>query len=208
VKSVADNRRFPFFLLCAAAALFPLRGAMAQVRTKFEARDIQIPFYADSAQSLAAVLKIQTVFTDHRRLGFFRIKLLTVLVAQNVCLELADSAANTNWAAAFQFKRWPFAKGRDMLEWHDVSVRMPGETLPRLRAGRVSPNSNATTDFCLLEDVTLQTDEGPIKISQARLLLADQPGRVVWEERGRKNFWDLFTSKLNSNTNQASANSP
>jgi hypothetical protein len=208
VKIAADNGRIHFFLLCAVAMLLPPCGAMAQVRTKFEARDIQIPFYADSAQSPAAVLKIQTVFTDHRRLGFFRIKLLTVLVAQNVCVELTDSTSNTNWAAAFQFKRWPFARGHDILEWHDVSVRMPGETLPRLRAGRVSPNSNASTDFCLLEDVTLQTDRGQIKISQARLLLAGQPGRVVWEDRGRKNSWDLFTGNLNSNTNQTSTNSP
>jgi hypothetical protein len=189
-----------------AAALLSLGNAGAEPARKFEARDVQVPVYADDYQATAGVLKIERIFTEQRRLGFFRVKLLPMRVAQGVCLELSQRAPNTNWLAALRFNPAAAAKGA-RLEWRDVSVRMPGDPAPCLQARRLYPNTDAHPDFYLLEDVTMQTDAGPVQVARARLLLAGQPGRIVWEAGGRTRQWDLFTGKVTSNTTHPSGDS-
>jgi hypothetical protein len=199
--------RIVVLLFCLVVAVPRLAWAGgAGPRGKFEARDVQAPVYSDDYQSVVGVLKIERIFTEQRRLGFFRVKLLPVQVAQGVCLELNQLACDTNWLNGLRFKPTPAARGA-RAEWRDVSVRMPGEPVPRLQAKRLYPNTDANPDFCLLEDLTLQTDAGPTQVAQARLLLTGEPGRVVWETKGRTMQWDLFTNKVNSKATRPSENS-
>jgi len=177
------------------ALLPPSSGGAGAVRAA-EARNVTVGIYADDSASMVAMLKVGRIFTENRRLGFFRIKLLPVLVAEGVRLEFTESRPNTNWPAGFRANPALLARPGTSLEWRDVSVRFPQDAQPRLQAGQLHPPTRADAESCLLEGVTLQTDAGPLKVSRARLLLNGLAGRVVWESQGVTWQWDLFTSNL------------
>jgi len=161
-----------------------------------EARNVTLAIYSDDSSALVAVLKVGRVFNENRRLGFFRVKLLPVLVAQGVRLEFTESTPNTNWPASFRANPAPLARPGTSLEWRDVSVRFPQDAHPRLQAGQLHPPTRTDAETCLLENVTLQTDTGALIVPRARLLLKGLAGRVVWESQGAIQQWDLFTRSL------------
>ena len=167
----------------------------ADLGQAFEARKVTFAIYSDGFSDQAAILKVDRIFTDRRRLGFFRVKLLPVLVAQGVHFELTQPTPNTNWLTGFRVRLAPFARSR-VLEWRDVTVRLPQDTRPRLQAGRLFPPANDSAEFCQLEGVTLQTDTGELKVPRAKLLLTGPPGRLVWEADGTAVRWNLFTGSL------------
>ena len=70
-------------LCLALVALLPFSGRAERLRS-VEARNVTLAIYSDDSSALVAVLKVGRVFNENRRLGFFRVKLLPVLVAQGV----------------------------------------------------------------------------------------------------------------------------
>jgi hypothetical protein len=161
-----------------------------------EARNVTLGIYSDDSSMLVAVLKVGRVFNENRRIGFFRVKLLPVLVAQGVRLEFAQSTPSTNWPSSFRASPTQMAQPGTSVEWRDVSVRFPQDTGSRLEAKKLHPPTRTDAESCLLESVTLQTDTGPLNVPRARLLLKGLTGRVVWENQGVTRQWDLFTSSL------------
>jgi hypothetical protein len=143
----------------------------------------------------AAKLTVEKVFQDDRRVGFFRVKLLTVLVAQGVRFELYQSALNTNWQAGFHFKPGLVSKGSNT-EWRDVSVSVAPETTPRLHIQRLEPPAAAHPQACLLEGVTMQTAAGEIKAARAKWVLSGGLGWVAFESGGKSARWDLFAGNI------------
>jgi hypothetical protein len=181
----------------AMAALLP-SGGWAEGLRGAEARNVTLGIYADDSLAKVAVLKVARVFSENRRLGFYRIKLLPLLVAQGVRLEFAESTPNTNWVTAFLANCAPLARPGSCPEWRDVSVRFPQDAHPRLEASRLRPPTGAGEESCLLENVTIQTAAGALSVPRARLLFRGQVGRVVWESQGAVQQWDLFTCRLTS----------
>jgi hypothetical protein len=145
-----------------------------------------------------ATLKVGRVFPDNRRVGFFRVRLLPLLVVQDVRLELSPAAAGENWLASLQMDFKPLLGRRTSgSEWRNLSVWVSGDSGPRLQAQRVCPPTSAETESLTLEGVTLQTTTGPVKRPWARLeLIKKVPGRVVWEADGATFQWQLFTGQL------------
>jgi hypothetical protein len=182
-------------LCLALVALLPFAGRAEKLRS-VEARDVTMGIYSDDSSALVATLKVARVFNENRRLGFFRVKLLPVLVVQGVRLEFTESTPNTNWPAGFRANPAPLARPGTSLEWRDVSVRFPQDTHPRLQAGQLHPPTGTDAESCLLEHVTLQTDAGALNVARARLLLKGLAGRLVWESQGVIQQWDLFTRSL------------
>jgi hypothetical protein len=184
-------------LLCAAAIalLASVCGAHGGATIDFHASNVETVIYDQNLEPVAA-LKIERVYMDCRRLGFFRVRSLPVLVCQGVRVELSQGVPNTNWLATFDFK--PALGGNSgSAEWRDFSVSVPDEVTPRLRAKLLSPGSSETgVKFCKLEEVTLRTPEGPLIVPRARLMLDGSGGRVVWESGGLTHEWNLFTSNV------------
>ena len=181
---------------CAVVALMPLSSSRAAAVRTSEARNVTVGIYTGDSSSMVALLKVGRIFTENRRLGFFRVKLLPVLVVQGVRLEFTESMPNTNWPAGFRVNPAPLARPGTSLEWRDVSVRFPQDVQPRLQAGQLHPPTRTDGESCLLENVTLRTDAGALHVSRARLLLNGLTGRVVWESPGGVQQWDLFTRSL------------
>jgi len=186
--------------LCVVVAAWQTpRSALAGVIHNVEAENVETTIYGNDFFQPAAILKIDKVFTDQQRIGFFRVKLLPVMVAQGVRLELGPSVTDTNGLATFHFKP-ATARKSSRMEWRDISVSLPKETEPRLRAKRLYCVGSGQSEFLQLEGVTLQTDAGPLKVPRAKLLLNGKPGCVLWESSGATSQWDLFARKLNPDT--------
>ena len=186
------------WVLATAIVSVPIDISLAESFYNIEARGAQVPIFSDDSSSLLAVLKIERLFTDRRRMGFFQVRLLPIRVAQGVSLEFKEVKADTNWVGAFHFKA-PFAQ---VAEWRDVSVKMPDDATPRFHAQRLYAPKSADADFWLLENVSLQTAAGPVAIPKARLLKTGAPGRVIWESGGSECQWDLFSRKVQTATTQ------
>src|ERR1035438_2416717 len=115
-------------LKCLAGALGALAGGFlplcvpaAGLPVFLQASHVESVIYGDDFFKPVATLKIGRIFTDHRRLGFFRIKLLPVLVAEGVHLEFAQASLQTNWLEGFRFDP-ALSVSRSAVEWRDFSV--------------------------------------------------------------------------------------
>jgi hypothetical protein len=191
--SCAGRRAAGLWLII--AAFLPVSGQAEKIRG-VDARNVAVAIYSDDSSTQVAVLKVGKVFIESRRLGFFRVKLLPMIVAQGVHLEFTESAPSTNWPSGFRANPAPLAPPGTSVEWRDFSVRFAQDARPRLRAARLHPPTKTDTESCLLEDATLQTDAGALNVSRATLLLKGLTGRVVWESQGAVQQWDLFTRTL------------
>ena len=164
-----------------------------------EARNLTIVTYAADGFSQMSTLKVGRVFTENRRMGFFRVRLLPVLVAQDVHVELSPAAAGENWPASLQANFKPLfrrSSGGSSSEWRDLSVWLRGDAAPRLQAQRICPPTSGEAESLTLEGVTLQTTQGPVKRPWVRLELKKAPGQVVWEAEGAMYQWQVFTGQL------------
>jgi hypothetical protein len=90
-----------------AVSFLPLYVPAAGLSGSLQASNVESVIYGDDFFKPVAALKIGRIFTDHRRLGFFRIKLLPVLVAEGVHLEFAQANPQTNWLEGFRFDPAP-----------------------------------------------------------------------------------------------------
>jgi hypothetical protein len=159
---------------------------------------VESVIYGDDFFKPVAALKIGRIFTDHRRLGFFHIKLLPMLVAEGVHLEFAQATPQTNWLEGFRFDPAP-SVSRSAVEWRDFSVSIAREKLPRLQADRVHPTVTASSIVCQLEGVTVQAGLERLKVPKAELRAEGQSGQVVWTRSNRVIQWDLFTGQCKTN---------
>ena len=194
------------FLKCRAGALgalaagfFPLCVPAAGFSGSLQASNVESVIYGDDFFKPVATVKIGRIFTDHRRLGFFHVKLLPVLVAEGVHLEFAQASPQTNWRDGFRFDPAP-AAGRSAVEWRDFSVSVAQEKLPRLQADRVHPTVNASSIVCQLEGVTVQAGLERLKVPKAELRAEGQSGQVVWTRSHQVIQWDLFTGQCKTNS--------
>jgi hypothetical protein len=199
-RGSAGFLKCPAGTLCALAVSFlPLCVPAAGLSGSLQASNVESVIYGDDFFKPVAAVKIGRIFTDHRRLGFFRVKLLPVLVAEGVRLEFAQANPQTNWLAGFRFDPAP-AVGRSAVEWRDFSVSIAQEKLPRLQADRVHPTVNASSIVCQLEGVTVQAGLERFKVPKAELRAEGQSGQVVWTRSHQVIQWDLFSGQCKTNS--------
>jgi hypothetical protein len=193
-------------ILCALiGGLAPVYLAAAGIPGTLQTTNIETVIYGSDFFKPVAVLKIDRIYTDHRRLGFFHIKLLPVLVADGVHLDLAQARPQTNWLDGFRFDPAP-AVDRRAVEWRDFSVSFAPDKSPRLQARRVLPTVNADSVVCRLEGVTVQAGSEPITVPKAELRAEGQSGHVVWTQASLVIQWDLFTGQCQTNSIKGAAN--
>ncbi len=181
------------------ACLLPLSSPAAGQTAHFEARDVEIRIFPENSVEQIAVCRIDRVSTEHRKIGFFRIKLLPLLVVQGVRLEFNQAGLGTNWREGLQFDPAP-GVSRSAVEWHDFTVFLPQEKLPRLRAERVYPPINAASTAYRLEGVTVQSGGGLFNVPRAELRTEGPSGQVVWTRANQVVQWDLFTGQCKTNS--------
>ena len=173
-------------------------SAVAASIPPIRSRQVALPIYAEGESNAVAVLRADRVAREQRRLGFFRVKLLPLLVAEGVRLELGSAGLQHNVLARVQAVLEPLA-GKVPFEFRGFQVFVPGETAARLSARTVRPAPASGPPAWALEQVTLQSDQGPLVLPQARLVLEGEPGRLVWPATGGRAEWHLFRGTFSTN---------
>ncbi len=194
-KAVQFSQQRRAYAIAAGLSLIvsTITGAVGQSVHIYKANNVTLPLYSDDFSRLLGVIKADRIYLDERKLGFFRVKLLPILVVQDVRISMSDSLYATNLLSAFKSNVAPMAK-RGPVEWRDVSVSVDGERAPRLRAARVTPPT-AGSDFCAVEGATIQCGTETVVLHHAKLLLQANRAQLSWEERGSKRYWDFITAQ-------------
>src|SRR5262249_37234142 len=139
-----------------------------------------------------AVVRADRVFSEERKMGFFRVRLWPMLVADGIRVNFSSPTPNTNWPATFRVNLAPLIREGKM-EWRNVSVWVTNESSPRIEAKVLVPPANANGDFCALEDVTIRSGSKLLSVARARLLLNGPPGRLIWETPRSTVQCDVFS---------------
>lgn len=185
------KRLTPLFLLLLAATSLPA----LDFSREFSSRNAEFTIYAPGTFREIAFCRTEKIFTDHRKFGFFRVKLLPILVVQGARLEFAGDKPDGHWPESFQAGWLPDIK-HSAVEWRDVDVTLQRENAPRLRAGRARPAADGTSLVCVLEDVTLEAGGAKWRTPQAELRNEDGRPCVAWTDRDGMRHWDLFSGEM------------
>jgi hypothetical protein len=158
-------------------------------------QNLEFRTYAPDSIREIADCKIEKIYLDHRRLGFFRVKLLPVLVVQGVRLELGGSNPTNDWPQGFQSDWLPDIK-RSAVEWRDVVITVQKDNAPSLHADRAQPEPGGGATVCSFNSVTLEAGGAKWQVPQA--VLQNENGRpfLVWQDGGGTRRMDLFSGEL------------
>ena len=151
----------------------------------------------DSMQEIADC-KVEKIFLDRRKLGFFRVNLLPVLVVQGVRLEFAGTDPTNEWAETFQSDWLPRVKRR-AVEWRDVDIGSQKAGAPRLHAGGAQPVAGTPT-VCVFKDVTVEANGVKWQMPRAELRNEDGRPHMVWKISGGERRLDLFSGEMTDNS--------
>jgi len=142
-------------------------------------KGITAPLYVAGEPKPVAVLRVEKVFTDYQRKGFFRIGLLPLCVADGVRLEVQQpekaAAALANVPGHLRL-----AKGNVPAELRRLVLSVAGEPTVQLKAGRV--RFGQAGDWLL--DGGVSCAQGTTVTEGARATLqvtGESPGQLVLE---------------------------
>jgi hypothetical protein len=171
----------------------PVLGGDLQIGVNWQ--NVEFTTYVRGSDREIAACKVQKIFVDHRKLGFFRVRLLPVLVVQGVELEFADGASDNRWTRGFQPDWLPDVKHGDV-EWRDVSVTFKKKNGSRLHAGEAFPQTGGGGTICRFKDVTLEAGGRTWRL--LRVELRNESGRplAVWQTDHGEQRLDLISGKI------------
>jgi hypothetical protein len=119
-------------------ALTPSRER-AEASPKTVAKGVLGPmFLSDDSLTPSAILRIERIFTDHQRKGFFKIGILPMLIAEGVVLDVEKPAKLQE-----SLERIPPSMKRNhasgTIELRRVTIQLRSEPQASLRVGRMRP---------------------------------------------------------------------
>jgi hypothetical protein len=174
------------------------RVAGGDVPAGFGWQNLEFTTYAPNSIRAITDIKVERVFLDHRKMGFFRVKLLPVLVVQGVRLEYADARPTNEWAEVFHADWLPDVK-RSAVEWRDVVIGFQKQGAPRLHAGAAQLAAAGSPEICTFRDVTLEARGATRQLPRAELRNENGRARVVWKSDGGEQRLDLFSGEMINN---------
>jgi hypothetical protein len=183
--------------------LCPERSQGATGFRLVEGRNVKLAVYPNGSMTPAITIQADRVFIDHHRMGFFKVRVMPMVVAEGLRVGIAPWATNLDWPASIRSRLLHFKGPAGPLDGHNLKVCLLPETAPRLEALRFVVPPSGKGAFCALEDVTLRSGADLIRLPRARLPLEGHTGRIAWEEHGAVVQWDLVTTNvIHLETNQ------
>lgn len=172
-----------------------------------EARGVSVPIFVEGKARPVAAIRIDRVHRDHRRLGFFRVKALPVLVAEGVRLEVREPAGATNLLEELTRALQGLAGNRNV-EARDVRILIGPSQQPVLEARRLCPSTDASGAAFGLERVRLQDGAHHIQLARAKAHMV-RPGvlRLVGPDAVMLDY-DLSCGRLTLNRSEPLGESP
>jgi hypothetical protein len=192
-----EGTRWPWLIPVILLALAG-RASGEDLSLGFGWQNLEFRTYASNSIQEIADCKVEKIFLDHRKLGFFRVNLLPVLVVQGVRLEFAGTNPTNEWTETFQSDWLPKVK-RGAVEWRDVTIGSQKDGAPRLHASGAQPAAGTPT-ICVFRDVTVEANGAKWQMSRAELRNEDGRPRVVWKTGGGERRLDLFSGEIFNNS--------
>lgn len=161
----------------------------------FTPENFEIRTYAPNSTREIADCKVEKIFLDHRKLGFFKVKLLPVLVVQGVRVEFGDANPNNGWMKTFQ-SDWLPKVSRRGVEWREVNVGSQQAGTPSLHAGSAQPSAPGSPTVCVFNNVTLEANGVKRQLTRVELRSEGGHPRFVWTADGGEQHLDLFSGEF------------
>jgi hypothetical protein len=200
------DRRFlsrgtiPLWFILILPLILATTASAGDIPLTFGWHNLEFRTYAVNPIREIADCKIEKIFLDHRKMGFFRVKLLPVLVVQGLRVDLADADPTNNWVDGFQSDWIPDVK-HSAVEWRDVVITVHKDGAPLLHAARAQPAAGGGSTICSFKDVMLEANGAKWRLAQAELRNEDGHPRIVWHaDGGETRHMDLFSGEIFSNT--------
>lgn len=195
-KTVAKPARVICWWLAVALAMLGASGIAGAAKLK--ARQAVMPIFVTGHSNAAAVLRVGRFFTDHRRMGFFRVQLLPLFVAEGVRLELGEAARASNSLADLP-SSLERVSGKTPVELRSFKIALAGEkdSCVEARRGRLASAGGVPT--LVLEDATVTVSNVPVRVRRAGMPLTNGPIHLAWERDGAALRFDPFTRTLTTN---------
>jgi|GEM_PF-6626410 hypothetical protein len=158
-------------------------------------RDVIVPIYSSQSSDPIALLRIDSLVRDNRRLGFFKVSILPIVVVQGVKLEVLQPQLVDDLLQNLP-KHLKSVTGGMPLEIRDFKVMMKDETLPRLEAKRFKPARAEESVLAELQDVRFCTQVGELFSKSARLLPDEKGTWIYFEINKAKLSYNWKTGRL------------
>jgi hypothetical protein len=154
----------------------------------------ELSIYPPGATQASAECKVDRVFLDHRKLGFFHVRVLPVLVAQGVNISLSEASVVGDWLQELQSNLAPDLN-RQAVEWREVELTFQGTNAAHLHAKMMRLAEGGDFSSYHLEDATLEVNGATWRMPKADLQTKAGNQQVVWRTAaGDWMHWNLFTN--------------
>lgn len=139
---------------------------------------LTVPLYRKGEPSPAVVLRVGRVFKDYRRVGFYRVRLLQVVVCEDAQLEVLRPFPTADVLADLEVNLRRLSP-EQMLEFRNFKVSFPGDAQPRLEARWATFAGREIESGLRLEKVTWRDGGTTGQWANATLRLRTEPGRLT-----------------------------
>lgn len=164
------------------------------------ARGVVIPIYATGYDGAVAAMRLDRVAQEQRRLGFFRIRALPVLVIYQARLEVRQTAAASQAISNFCEHLKQLGQ-RDAVEVRGFQLTLPAEKAPRLEARHVSLQTENKVTGLRLEDVILRGAGPERKLHRAWFGSSPQGPLLRWGNTDAAASCDPFAAPSQDSQN-------
>lgn len=156
---------------------------------------VRLAVCARGSSQVVATGKIDRVYLNHRKVGFFSFRLLPILVVQGPRIELIDAKSAGDWWMDAMQSQLTQRQGRIPVEWRDVELRFQPTNSLCICAAAAQLTSGGGPVLCRFDNVTIQADGEKWAIQKAELR-TEQGGRLVGKRPNGPDFvWDIVSGK-------------
>jgi hypothetical protein len=171
----------------------------APLPSDFKVVNAETVFYPEGSVRAIARCKVAAVFVDHRKLGFFQVRLLPILVMQGVSIELGEAYADDAWMQELGANFLPELKTQ-AVEWREVDLISSRTNSPHLHAQLARLADGKDPVICRLENCSIEWRGQRWHTARATWQTAAARPQLVWRtDAGIFMHWDLSTGEIATN---------
>lgn len=142
----------------------------------WKAKGVVIPFYIGTDPQPTVIFRVERIYTDHQRKGFFRIGALPIAVMEGVTLEIRSLDSLTN--SLVQLHQWLGPQAANRLELRRATIHITMTATNHLQVGRVHVAPGGK--WALLDGVCYSAGTNQIQATSGTLQVAgEHTGELV-----------------------------
>lgn len=171
----------------------------AQLPAEFKLVNAETVFYPEGSIQPIARCKVEAVFKDHSKFGFFQVKLFPILVMQGVRIELGEGFADDEWMHELG-ANFSLGSKTQAVEWREVDLTSSRTNSPHLHAQSARLRRGKEAVFCHLENCSIEWRGQHWQAGRVNWQTAHARQQLTWRtDAGVLMHWDLSTGEIATN---------